>query len=124
MSPASLRASALVFQKDFTAVELLARRDAVMVAMGGGLAVVAAATEVPGFDPIRQSNDSYYLTGVEVPHAYLTMDASRGHCVLYLPPRDEKHEASDGPSLCAEDGQLVLERTGINEVRPVSRVVE
>jgi len=70
----------LAFQKDFTAAELGQRRARVMAQMGeqgGGAAVVAAATEVPGFDPIRQSNDFYYLTGVEVPHAYLTMDGMK-----------------------------------------------
>ncbi len=115
------RESALHFQKDFTAAELTARRAAAVAAIGDGLAVVASATEVPGFDPIRQSNDFYYLTGVEVPHAYLTMEAGRS--VLYLPPRDERHEASDGPSLSDIDGDFVLARTGIDEVRPIARLV-
>ncbi len=115
------RDAALHFQKDFTAAELAERRARATAAIGDGLAVIAAATEVPGFDPIRQNNDFYYLTGVEVPHAYLTMEAGRS--VLYLPPRDERHEASDGPSLCHIDGDFVLARTGIDEVRPISRLV-
>lgn len=94
-----------------------------MASIGNGLAVLAGATEVPGFDPIRQNNEFYYLTGVEVPHAYLTMDGTTGRCVLYLPPRDEKHEKSDGPSLCSEDGAFVLSRTGIDEVRPTSQLI-
>ena len=112
----------LHYQRDFSAAELTDRRTRVLAALGGGLAVVAAAAEVAGFDPVRQSNDFYYLTGVEVPHAYLTMAA--GKSVIYLPPRDEKHEASDGPSLSDEDGAFVQARTGIDEVRPVSRLID
>jgi Xaa-Pro aminopeptidase len=90
--------------------------------MGQGIAILAGATEVPGFDPFRQNNDFYYLCGVEVPHAYLTLDASNGHSVLYLPPRNASHEESDGPSLSAEDSEFVRQRTGIEEVRPISQV--
>jgi Xaa-Pro aminopeptidase len=124
MTTPSTRESALFFQKDFAAAELTARRAKVMQAMQKGVAVVAAATEVPGFDPIRQNNDFYYITAVEVPHAYLTMDADAGRSVLYLPPRDEAHEKSDGPSLSAEDGDFVRARTGIDEVRPLSQLTE
>ena len=119
------REDALHFQKDFTAAELTDRRRRAMTAMVGGLAVLAGGSEVRGFDPVRQTNDFYYLSGVEVPQAYLTMDASApggGRSVLYLPPRDEKHEKSDGPSLSDEDGAFVLARSGIDEVRPLSRL--
>ncbi len=117
------RESNLFFQKDFTAAELAERRRRVMASMAGGLAVVAGAPEVPGFDPIRQDNDFYYLTGVEVSHAYLMLDAAVGRSVIYLPPRNEKHEASDGPTLSDEDAAFVLERTGIEEVRPITRLI-
>jgi Xaa-Pro aminopeptidase len=117
------REAALHFQKDFSADELAGRRRRATTAMGEGQAVVASASEVPGFDPARQTNDFYYLTGIEVPHAYLTMDAANCRCVVYLPPRDEKHEKSDGPVLGHEDGAFVRDRTGIDEVRPVSRLV-
>lgn len=125
MSPAvtDAREAALYFQKDFDAAELAARRSRLMAQMAGGFAVVAGATEVPGFDSVRQSNDFYYLVGIDVPHAYLTMDAVSGKSVLYLPPRDEKHESSDGPSLSADDGEIVRRRTGIDEVRPVSQLI-
>ena len=117
------RDDTLFFQKDFTAAELTARRRRVMALMGHGTAVVAAAPEVAGFDPVRQDNDFYYLTGVESPHAYLTMHADTGRSVIYLPRRDEKHEKSDGPTLSDEDGPFILARTGIDEVRPIARLV-
>jgi Xaa-Pro aminopeptidase len=69
------RDDSLHFQKDFDAEELSDRRKRVMSKMGSGIAVVAAATEVPGFDPFRQKNDFHYLTGVKVPQAYLILDA-------------------------------------------------
>src|SRR5271169_3697076 len=115
MNAATSRESSLIFQKDFSADELAGRRRRLiqeMSAAGGGAALIAAATEVPGFDPFRQSNDFYYLSGVEVPHAYLLLDAESGASSLYLPPRDEKHENTDGPSLCADDGDFILRRAG------------
>jgi Xaa-Pro aminopeptidase len=50
------------------------------------------------------------------------MDAASGRSVLYLPPCDETHEGSDGPSLSSDDAHIVLRRTGIDEVRPASRL--
>ena len=112
MLPAA-RSATLPFQTDFSAAELTARRRNLLTELGWGLVVLAGAPEIAGFDPVRQDNDFYYLTGVEVPHAYLTLDATTGRGVLYLPPRDEKHEQTDGPSLSADDGDFVLARTGI-----------
>jgi Xaa-Pro aminopeptidase len=119
----SAREAALPFQHDFSAAELSARRRKLLAELREGLVVLAAAPEIPGFDPVRQDNDFYYLTGVETPHAYLTLDASTGRGVLYLPPRAEKHEKTDGPTLSDEDGEFILARTDIDEVRPVSRLV-
>jgi Xaa-Pro aminopeptidase len=118
------RQASLTFQKDLSADELRSRRDSLMKQMAAGFAVVQAATEVPGFDPFRQSNDFYYLTGVEVPHCYLLMDAGKGASVLYLPPRDEIREETDGPCLSVDDADFILTKTAIEEVRPVSRLIE
>jgi Xaa-Pro aminopeptidase len=85
-----------------------------------GVAVIGGAAESPGFDPFRQTNDFYYLCGVEVPHAYLLIDAEKGVSILYLPGRDAKHEERDGPMLCAEDGEFAKARTGVDEVKVLS----
>ena len=125
MSNPGARESQLTFQTDFSGAEFIARRKRVMEGMRGqGIALIAGAGEVPGFDPIRQSNDFYYLCGVEVPHAYLIIDAEKGRSTLYLSPRDEKHEASDGPTLCADDGNFCLQRNGVDEVRPISALAD
>src|SRR6185295_6046836 len=108
------------FQTDFTAAEFIARRSRVAAAMNReGFALIPGAPEVQGFDPFRQNNDFYYLCGVEVPHAYLLIDAARGQSTLYLPPRDEKHENTDGPQLCADDGDFAREQAGVETVKPL-----
>ncbi len=116
------RAGQLPFQTDFSAEELSARRAAIMRDMAGGVAVLQGAAELRGFEPFRQHNDFYYLTGVEVPHAYLLLHADKGEAVLYLPPHNPRHEASDGLTLCADDGDFVRSRTGIQAVRPSAQL--
>jgi Xaa-Pro aminopeptidase len=122
MTSADARQAALRFHSDFSTEELIARRQKIASAMGNGVAVLAAATEIPGFDFVRQTNDFYYLTGVETPHAYLTLDATTAKSILYLAPLDEKHEKTDGPSLCDCDGDFIRSRAGIDEVRSISRL--
>ena len=63
---------------------------------GQGIALVAGATAVAGFDPIRQQNDFYYLCGVKVPHAYLILNAEKGTATLYLNPKDASTKPARG----------------------------
>lgn len=115
-----MRDSSLYFQTDFTAEEFVQRRGRLAAAMGGGgVALIGGAPAVPGFDPFRQDNDFYYLCGVEVPHAYLMMDAARQHCTLYLPEPDRKLEETDGPTLGPADAAFLRRRAGIDEVQPL-----
>ena len=77
----------------------------------------AAATGA--FDVFRQYNDLYYLCGVEVPNAYLTLDTVTGRSTLYLPRRDPKHEKSEGSQLSAEDAGPVRDLTGVEDLKPL-----
>ncbi len=120
MSVAAGRDEWLRFQKDFTADELRHRRLRLMRSLAAGCAFMAGAGAVRGFDPFRQDNDFYYLTGVEVPHAYLLLDNVAETSTLFLPPRDAAHEKSDGPELSCEDGDFVRRHTGIESVRPLA----
>src|SRR6266850_6278075 len=86
-----------------------------MERMGGGVALVAGAGEVAGFEGFRQNNDFYYLCGVEAPHAYLLIDAERKKSCLYLMAPDAKHEETDGPMLGPGDAEFVRERTGVKK---------
>jgi Xaa-Pro aminopeptidase len=114
----------LYFQTDFEADEFAQRRARLMDRMEGGVALIAGAREVMGFEPFRQNNDFYYLCGVEVPHAYLLIDADRKKSTLYLMAPDAKHEETDGPVLSPGDGDFVTERTGVEETKPLAAVEE
>ncbi|HEV8606788.1 MAG TPA: aminopeptidase P N-terminal domain-containing protein [Tepidisphaeraceae bacterium] len=114
----------LYFQDDFSAGEFLARRARVMEEIEGGVALIAGAPEVAGFEPFRQNNDFYYLCGVEVSHAYLLIDADRRTSTLYLQQPDAKHEETDGPMLGPGDGDFVKARTGVEETKPLAALVE
>ena len=62
-------------QTDFTPEEFEARRAQIFDAIGEeAFALVQGAASTRGFIVFRQSNQFYYLTGVEVPHAYLLLE--------------------------------------------------
>ena len=106
------------FQSDFTASEFTARRALVYDAIGPqGIAIVQGASGVPGFSVFRQSNEFYYLCGVESAHAYLLLNGRTRTSTLYLPHRDAGREQSEGTSLGAEDAALVTQFTGVEQVR-------
>jgi Xaa-Pro aminopeptidase len=111
------------YQTDFTAQEFGARRAAIYDAIGRqSLAVVQGASGLPGFSVFRQSNDFYYLTGVESAHAYLLLNGRTRTATLYLPHRDAGRENSEGKTLAAEDSTLVKQLTGIEQVRPLENM--
>lgn len=107
-----------VYQTDFSAEELGARRARVYDAIGReAIAVVQGASGVPGFSVFRQSNDFYYLTGVESAHAYLLLNGRSRAATLYLPHRDEGRERSEGKMLSVEDSSFLVTATGVTRVR-------
>lgn len=111
------------YQTDFTAQEFAARRAKLYDAIGTrGIAVVQGASGVPGFSVFRQSNDFYYLSGVESAHAYLLLNGRTRSATLYLPARDEARERGEGKILSAEDSTLVKQLTGIEQVRGLERL--
>jgi Xaa-Pro aminopeptidase len=108
------------FQTDFTAEELAQRRARVMEAIGAdGIAIVQGAPGVDGFRVFRQSNEFYYLTGLEAPHAYLLLDGRTRKTTLFLAPRNEALERSTGPVWAAEDAAEVMALTGVDAVAAV-----
>ena len=96
--------------------EFAARRARVMQRIGDGVAVIQGATETVAYEPFRQSNQFFYLTGVEVPRAILVIDGREKNSTLYLMPRNERMERSEGPLL--EPGDEAVKLTGIERVRP------
>ena len=111
------------YQEDFSADELAERRAALIDGLGkNALALVQGAPNIRGFRKFRQSNTFYYLTGLEVPHAYLLLDSRSGRSTLYLPHRDPRRERGEGKMLSAEDAELVRELTGVELVLPIGRL--
>ena len=105
------------FTTDFPPEEFAARRAAVYDAIGkGAVAVLQGAPTPEGYTRFRQSNDFYYLCGVEVPNAYLLLDGSSRKATLYLPHRNEGRERGEGKVLSAEDGEEVVKLSGVDAV--------
>ena len=106
-----------LFTTDFPPEEFAARRSAVYDAIGkGAIAVVQGAPTPIGYTRFRQSNDFYYLSGIEVPNAYLVLDGSSRKTALYLPHRNEGRERGEGKVLSAEDAAEVTKLSGVDAV--------
>ena len=104
-------------QEDFSAEEFRRRRDQVFGVIGAeAVAVLTGAAVTGAFDIFRQTNEFYYLCGIEVPHAYLILDGRDHSSRLYLPPVDEKMERSEGSVLTADDRELARQVTGVDVV--------
>ena len=113
---ASIVAQAPRFTDAFPAEEFAARRARVMEQIGNGVAILQGATESPGYRKFRQNNQFFYLTGVEVPRGIVVIDGRARTTTLYLQPRDERLERSEGLSLAP--GPEAEKLTGIGSVRP------
>ncbi|HXV60592.1 MAG TPA: Xaa-Pro peptidase family protein [Vicinamibacteria bacterium] len=105
------------YQTDFPAEELAARRERVLDAIGdNAIAIIQGAATAAGFVVFRQSNELYYLTGLEVPQSYLLLDGRQRRALLFLPHRDERRERGEGKTFSAEDAERVTELTGVDAV--------
>ncbi len=109
--------SALYYQQDFPAEEFRTRWSKIYAQIGtNAVAVVQGAPFGRGFAFPRQSNEFYYLCGVETPHSYLLLDGRTKKATLYLPPRNRRLEQSEGRVLSADDAQLAQQYTGADTV--------
>src|SRR5205814_3006263 len=96
--------------------EFAARRAKVLQQIGDGVVVIQGATETSAYEKFRQSNQFYYLTGVETPRAILVIDGRAKSSTLFLNPTDERMERSEGPLLGPGGAAEAL--TGIEHVLP------
>ena len=67
-------------------------------------------------DQFRQSNELFYLCGVEVPHAYLLIHAGDGTAALFLPHQDRHSVAAEGEHLSADNAERARELIGVDRV--------
>ena len=106
-----------LFSTDFPAEEFAKRRAAVYDAIGSkAVAILQGAPTPDGYTRFRQSNDFYYLSGVEVPNAYLLLDPVERKTTLYLPHRNERREIGEGKVLSVEDLEAVEKASGLDAV--------
>ena len=94
--------------------EFAARRAKVFAAIGDGVAVLEGTTEYPAYVRFRQNDQFFYLTGVEVPRALVLLDGRTKQTALFVAPRNERLERSEGPVLVPGDDGAKL--TGIDRV--------
>jgi Xaa-Pro aminopeptidase len=113
-SAAAVFAQPPLFTDAFPKEEFAARRARVMQRIGDGVAVVQGATETSSYEKFRQSNQFFYLSGVEVPRAILLIDGRAKTSALYIAPRNANAERSEGPVLVPGDQAVQL--TGIERV--------
>lgn len=106
-----------LFTTDFPPQEFADRRAKIFDRIGeNGIAVLQGAASPAGYVRFRQTNEFYYLTGIEVPHAYVLLDGRQRTASLYLPHRNEPRERSEGKVLSAEDAETIKQLSGINAV--------
>ncbi|HJW13186.1 MAG TPA: aminopeptidase P N-terminal domain-containing protein, partial [Thermoanaerobaculia bacterium] len=124
-SRASAQEGFSFFTSDFPPEEFASRRAGVYDAIGkGAIAILQGAPTPVGYTRFRQSNDFYYLCGVEVPNAFLVLDGSSRKATLYLPHRNEGRERGEGKVLSAEDAEEVKKLSGVEEVAGADLLAE
>ena len=105
------------YQVDFPPEEFKARWKGVFEEIGDeAVAVVQGFPLSNGFIMPRQTNTFYYLSGIETPHAYILLDGRDKKVTLYMPPRNERLERSEGRILNADDEILIKKLVGVDAV--------
>lgn len=108
-----------LFTTDFAPGEFAERRDRVYDAIGpDAIAVIQGEPAQRGYTRFRQSNEFYYLSGIEVPHAYLMLDGANRRAIVFLPHVEASRMSSEGRVLSADVSDLVRELSGIDAVAP------
>lgn len=106
-----------VYQTHFPPEEFKARWEKIYQRIGEkSVAIVQGMPQVNGFILPRQTNEFYYLCGIETPHAYLLLDGKARKTTLFLPPRNRRLESAEGKVLSADDADVVKKLTGVDEV--------
>jgi len=106
------------YQSDFSSDEFKSRWKGVFSQIGNdAVAIVQGFPLSNGFIMPRQSNAFYYLSGIETPHSYMLLDGRSKEVTLYMPPRNERLERSEGHILNADDIKLIKKLVGVDFVK-------
>jgi len=116
-SVASFSQAPAWYQTDFPPEEFRARWAKIFPRIGDQAVLLMQGVPLtPGYIMPRQTNEFYYLCGIETPHSYLLLDGRNKRVTLYLPPRNERLERAEGKVLSAGDAAEVQQLTGVDEV--------
>lgn len=114
-----------LFTQDFPPDEFQARRHKVMDAIGpDAIAIVQGAPTPVGYVRFRQSNEFYYLTGIEVAHAYVLIDGKTRTSTLYLPAQNSGRERSEGKILSTVDADFITGQLGFEGAHDPAKLTE
>jgi Xaa-Pro aminopeptidase len=116
VATATTASAQALFTDSLPKQEFAERRARLMDKIGDGVAIIQGTTETGNSLKFRQNNQFYYLTGVEVPRAILLIDGKTKRSALFLPPRNEGRERSEGPIL--SPGPEAVGLTGMDTVEP------
>ena len=112
-----------LYQTDFPPKEFKTRWEKVFEKIGENAIVIVQGAPRSIGKLFRQSNQFYYLCGIETPHSYLLLDGRRRTVTLYLPhARTKRGDQNWDMLLAAEDAELVKQLTGVNAVIPTDKM--
>ena len=106
-----------MYQQVFSRDTFAARRRRLAERIGTqARAVIQGGRRPASHDQFRQTNELFYLCGVEVPHAYLLIDGADATCALFLPHQDQHSVEHEGEHLAAENAVRACQLTGVERV--------
>lgn len=86
------------------------------------VAVVPGGPAENGLRLFRQTNDFYYLCGVESPNAYLLVDRRDDTVTLFLTHQSELEQDRDGAVPSVESAEAVIASSGVDQVMGVEKL--
>ena len=102
----------------FDRTEYAARRARLMDKIPDGVAIILGATTPAADREFRQGHDFAYLTGVEIPDAYLVIDGIRRESVLFFTIGEDDAE---GEGIPLDLVRTPKDTTGIERVLPAEQ---
>ncbi len=106
----------------FPPEEFSARREILFDQIGSEAhALLQGGGPVRGFEVFRQTNEFFYLCGVDIPQAYLLLEGKTRSTSLFLPHRPERGESE---YLTAEDADLICQHSGLDAVYGLEELEE
>jgi Xaa-Pro aminopeptidase len=104
----------------FDKAEYAARRQKLIEKIPDGVAVIFGALPIGSYYPYAQSNDFFYLTGVELPNAVLLVNGRSKTSTLFLTTNESQARSEGVPAALAKDPKGF---TGIESVMPAESLI-